>query len=141
MIQYDNDYMEMQNFAPYSANGTTVPNMREDGCKIACNNDAACAGYTYNDSICKKYTAAQIYPKGVRIYEENSKMHIRKKKISSTNGSDYSCNKVVNDIDSVVYTSHPTSSPMTTTQKCALGLILEPRMEILEMVFIRIRLN
>lgn len=132
MIQYDNDYMEMQNFAPYSANGTTVPNMREDGCKIACNNDAACAGYTYNDSICKKYTAAQIYPKGVRIYEENSKMHIRKKKISSTNGSDYSCNKVVNDIDSVVYTSHPTSSPMTTTQKCALGLILEPRMEILE---------
>ena len=135
MIQYDNDYMEMQNFAPYSANGTTVPNMREDGCKLACNNDAACAGYTYNDSICKKYTAAEIYPKGVRIYKENNKMHIRKKKISSTNGSDYSCNKVVNDVDSVVYTSYPSypsSSPMTTTQKCALGLILEPRMGILE---------
>lgn len=132
MIQYDNDYMEMQNFAPYSANGTTVPNMREDGCKLACNNDAACAGYTYNDSICKKYTAAEIYPKGVRIYKENNKMHIRKKKISSTNGSDYSCNKVVNDVDSVVYTSYPSFSPMTTTQKCALGLILEPRMGIME---------
>jgi hypothetical protein len=132
MIQYDNDYIEMQNFAPYSANGTTVPNMREDGCKIACNNDAACAGYTYNDSICKKYTAVEIYPKGGRIYQENNKMHIRKKKISSTNGSDYSCNKVVNDVDSVAYTSYPSSTNMTTTQKCALGLILKPRMEILE---------
>ena len=132
MIQYDNDYIEMKNFIPYSANGTTIPNMREDACKIACNNDTACAGYTYNDSICKKYRDTEIYPKGVRIYQENKNMNIRKKKISSTNNSHYSCNKVVNNVDSSVYSSYPTSSAMTTSQKCALGLILEPRMGILE---------
>lgn len=132
MTQYDNKYIQMENFAPYSENGTTVPNVREDGCIIACNNDAACAGYTYNDSICKKYRDTEIYPKGIRIYEENKNMNIRRKKISSTNSSHYSCNKVVSNVDSSIYSSYPTSSAMTTSQKCALGLILEPRMGILE---------
>lgn len=132
MTQYDNKYIKMENFAPYSDTGTTVPNTREDGCIIACNNDAACAGYTYNDSICKKYRDTEIYPKGIRIYEENKNMNIRRKKISSTNSSHYSCNKVVSNVDSSIYSSYPTSSAMTTSQKCALGLILEPRMGILE---------
>jgi hypothetical protein len=59
-------------------------------------------------------------------------MNIRRKKISSTNSSHYSCNKVVSNVDSSIYSSYPTSSAMTTSQKCALGLILEPRMGILE---------
>ena len=122
----------MKNFTPNPSNGTTVPNIREDGCKVACNNDQACAGYTYNDSICKKYRDTEIYPKGVRIYQENKNTYIRKKMISSTNSNHYSCNKVVNDVDSTVYTSYPTSSTMTTNQKCALALILEPRMGVLE---------
>jgi hypothetical protein len=132
MTEFDKDYIEMKNFTPNPSNGTTIPNIREDGCKVACNNDQACAGYTYNDSICKKYRDTEIYPKGVRIYQENKNTYIRKKMISSTNSNHYSCNKVVNDVDSTVYTSYPTSSTMTTNQKCALALILEPRMGVLE---------
>ena len=132
MIQYDNDYMEMKNFIPYTDVGVTIQNRREDECKVICNNDNTCAGYTYNDSTCKNYKDTEIYPKGNRIYQENKNMYIRNKKISSTNSSDYSCNKVVNNVDTNVYMSHPTTSNMTPTQKCALGLILDPKMKILE---------
>lgn len=134
MTEFDNDYIEMRNFVPNPLNGTTIPNTTEAACKTSCNEDALCAGYTYNSSVCKKYRDTEIYPKGDRILDEGKTTYIRKKKISTTNNSHFSCNKFVNNVDSSVYTSYPMTepNPMTTTQKCALGLILDPRMSVLE---------
>ena len=134
MIQFDNDYIEMKNFVPNPLNGTTISNTTEAACKTACNEDALCAGYTYNSSVCKKYRDTEIYPKGDRILDDGKITYIRKKKISTTNSSHFSCNKFVHNVDSGVYTSYPRTdpNPMTTTQKCALGLILDPRMSVLE---------
>ena len=132
MTEFDNDYIEMRGFMPSLA-GTTVPNTTEALCRTSCNDAASCAGYTYNDSVCKTYTSDQIYPKGERILDASKTTYIRKKKISAsaTNSSHFSCNKVVNNVDSGVYSSYPVADAMTPTQKCALGLILDPRMSIL----------
>jgi hypothetical protein len=134
MIEFDNDYIQAKGFAPYSITGTILPNTTEALCKTSCNNDPSCAGYTYNDSVCKRYRDTEIYPKGDRILDDSKTTYIRKKKISATNTTDFSCNKFVNDVDSSVYSSYPRTdpNPMTSTQKCALGLILEPRMGVLQ---------
>jgi hypothetical protein len=134
MTEFDNDYIEMKNFVSNPLNGTTIPNTTEALCKTACSEDALCAGYTYNSSVCKKYRDTEIYPKGDRIFEDGKITYIRKKKISTTNNSHFSCNKLVHNVDSGVYSSYPVTepNPMTTTQKCALGLILDPRMSVLE---------
>ena len=132
MTEFENDYIQMKGFHPYSLVGTTVPNAKEDICKTACNNDPSCAGYTYINGVCKKYRDTEIYPKGDRILDEGKTTHIRKKKISDTNSSHFTCNKFVNNVDSAVYTSYPEAGNMTTEQKCALGLILEPRMAELQ---------
>ena len=134
MIEFDNDYIQAKGFTPYSVTGTILPNTTEALCKTSCNNDPMCAGYTYNDSVCKRYRDTEIYPKGDRILDDSKTTYIRKKKISATNSTDFSCNKFVNDVDSSVYSSYPRTdpNPMTSTQKCALGLILEPRMGVLQ---------
>jgi hypothetical protein len=134
MTEFDNDYIEMKNFVPNPLNGTTISNTTEALCKTACNNDPLCAGYTYNSSVCKKYRDTEIYPKGDRILDDGKTTYIRKKKISTTNSTHFSCNKFVHNVDSGVYSSYPITepNPMTTTQKCALGLILDPRMSVLE---------
>jgi hypothetical protein len=133
MTEFDNDYIEMRGFTP-SATGTIVANTTGALCKTACSEDASCAGYTYNGSECKKYREAEIYPKGDRILDGSKNTYIRMKKISTTNNSHFSCNKFVHNVDSGVYSSYPKTdpNPMTTTQKCALGLILDPRMSVLD---------
>jgi hypothetical protein len=131
MTEFENEYIEMKGFEP-SMVGTIVPNTKEDLCKVACNGDPSCAGYTYINSVCKKYKDGDIYPKGDRILDASKTTYIRKKKISTTNSSHFSCNKFVNDISSAIYTSYPASGNMTVDQKCALGLILEPRMTELQ---------
>lgn len=138
MLAFDNTYTEMPGSIPSSSAGTTVSaGTTEPLCKMACNSDSTCAGYTYMNGVCKKYTESQIYPKGDRILFDGApddaalnKTYIRNKKISDSNSSHYSCNKVVNIVNSSVYNSYPATvpNPMTTTQKCALGLILDPQM-------------
>jgi len=129
MTEFENDYIQMKDFQPSSI-VTPIPNIKEDACKTACDNDPSCAGYTYINAVCNRYKETEIFPKGNRILEEGKIMHIRKKRITAnvTNTSHFSCNKFVNNVDSNVYTSYPKTSNMTTEQKCALGLILEPRM-------------
>jgi hypothetical protein len=127
MTEFENEYIQMKGFEP-SMVGTIVPNTKEDLCKVACNGDPSCAGYTYINSLCKKYKDGDIYPKGDRILDASKSTYIRKKKISTTNSSHFSCNKFVNDVNSAIYMSYPASGNMTVDQKCALGLILEPRM-------------
>ena len=131
MTEFDNDYIQMKDFHPYSLSGTVdATSRKEDACRTACNNDPSCAGYTYTNSVCKRYIGTDIYPKGNRILDEGKVTHIRKKKITAntSNTSHFTCNKFVNDVDSAIYTSYPETINMTTEQKCALGLILEPRM-------------
>ena len=141
MLAFDNTYTEMPGSIPSPSVGTTVnapAGTTEPLCKTACNSDSTCAGYTYmNGGVCKKYTESQIYPKGDRILFDGApadavlnKTYIRNKKISDSNSSHYSCNKVVNIVNSSVYNSYPETdpNPMTTNQKCALGLILDPQM-------------
>ena len=135
MTEFDNDYIQMKDFHPYSLSGTVdATSRKEDACRTACNNDPSCAGYTYTNSVCKRYIGTDIYPKGNRILDEGKVTHIRKKKITAntSNTSHFTCNKFVNDVDSAVYTSYPETINMTTEQKCALGLILEPRMAELQ---------
>lgn len=134
MTQFDNDYIEAKNFVPNPLNGTTIPNTTEALCKTSCNDDPLCAGYTYNSSVCKKYRDTEVYPKGDRILDDGKITYIRKKKISTTNSTHFSCNKFVHNVDSGIYSSYPKAepNPMTTDQKCALGLILDPRMSVLE---------
>ena len=141
MFEFDNTYNEMSGSIPSSSVGNTVTaGTSELLCQTACNSDANCAGYTYMNGVCKKYTETQIYPKGDRILFDGAstdaalnKTYIRNKKIKSdiTGGSHYSCNKIVNNVDSSVYRSYPSTDTMTTSQKCALGLILEPQMPTL----------
>uniref|UniRef100_A0A6C0EW54 Uncharacterized protein n=1 Tax=viral metagenome TaxID=1070528 RepID=A0A6C0EW54_9ZZZZ len=142
MFEFDNTYNEMSGSIPSSSAGNTVTaGTSELLCQTACNSDSNCAGYTFMDTKCKKYTENEIYPKGDRIlFDGNAsdaalnKTYIRNKKIKSdtTGGSHYSCNKIVNNIDSSVYKSYPTTDNMTTSQKCALGLILDPQMNPLK---------
>lgn len=135
MTEFDNDYIQMKDFHPYSLSGTVdATSRKEDACRTACNNDPSCAGYTYTNSVCKRYRDTEIFPKGNRILDEGKVTHIRKKKITAntSNTSHFTCNKFVNDVDSAVYTSYPETINMTTEQKCALGLILEPRMAELQ---------
>ena len=129
MTEFDNDYIQMKDFKPSSI-VTPIPNIKEDACRTACNNDPLCAGYTYINAMCNRYKETEIFPKGSRILDEGKTTHIRKKRITANtaNTSHFTCNKFVNDVDSAVYTSYPETSNMTTEQKCALGLILEPRM-------------
>ena len=141
MLAFDNTYTEMAGFTPSSSVGYTVSTgTTEPSCKTACNSDTACAGYTYMNGVCKKYTESQIYPKGNRTLFDGAaadaalnKTYIRNKKISDSNSSHFSCNKVINNINSNVYSSYPATdpNPMTTSQKCALGLILDPHMTTL----------
>lgn len=141
MLAFDNTYTEMAGFTPSSSVGYTVSTgTTEPSCKTACNSDTACAGYTYMNGVCKKYTESQIYPKGDRTLFDGAaadaalnKTYIRNKKISDSNSSHFSCNKVINNINSNVYSSYPATdpNPMTTSQKCALGLILDPHMTTL----------
>jgi len=135
MTEFDNDYIQMKGFHPYSLSGTVdTESKKEDACITACNNDPSCAGYTYTNSVCKRYRDTEIYPKGNRILDEEKTMYIRKKKVTANpkNTSHFTCNKFVNNVDSTVYTSYPETVNMTTQQKCALGLILEPRMAELQ---------
>ncbi len=135
MTEFENDYIQMKDFQPYSLSGTVdTTSRKEDACRTACNNDPSCAGYTYTNSVCTRYTDTNIYPKGNRILDEGKVTHIRKKKITanSSNTSHFTCNKFINNVDSVVYTSYPETSNMNPQQKCALGLILEPRMAELQ---------
>ena len=141
MLAFDNTYNEMPGSIPSSTVDTVTAGTSEPLCKIACNSDTNCAGYTYMNGVCKKYTESQIYPKGDRILFDGAstdaalnKTYIRNKKIKSniTGGSDNSCNKVVNNENSSVYSSYPVTAEMTTSQKCALGLILDPKMSTLD---------
>ena len=135
MTEFENDYIQMKDFQPYSLSGTVdTTSRKEDACRTACNNDPLCAGYTYTNSVCRRYTETNIYPKGNRILDEGKITHIRKKKITAnpTNSSHFTCNKFINNVDSAVYTSYPETSNMNPQQKCALGLILEPRMAELQ---------
>ena len=134
MTEFDNDYALMRDFTPSTSvtQSTTVKKQSEALCKTACNYSSLCAGYTFNVDECKMYNASEIYPKGDRILDEGKTTYIRNMKISATNSSDDSCNKVVNNVDSSVYSSYPRRSNMTKIQKCALGLILDPHMGVLE---------
>jgi hypothetical protein len=135
MIEFENDYIQMKDFQPYSLSGTVdTTSRKEDACRTACNNDPSCAGYTYTNSVCTRYTETNIYPKGNRILDEGKVTHIRKKKITANtaNTSHFTCNKFVNNVDSAVYTSYPETSNMSPQEKCALGLILDPHMDELK---------
>jgi hypothetical protein len=129
MTEFENDYIQMKDFLPSSI-VNPIQNIKEDACRTGCDNDPLCAGYTYINSVCNRYKDMEIFPKGDRILDEGKTMYIRKKRITAnpTNSSHFTCNKFVNNVDSTVYTSYPARSNMTTEQKCALGLILEPRM-------------
>jgi hypothetical protein len=141
MLAFDNTYTEMPGFTPSSIgnSATAGTGTTEPLCKTVCNSDPKCAGYTFMNSTCKKYTEDQIYPKGDRILfdgaaadKDLNKTYIRNKKISDSNSSHYSCNKVVNNVNSSVYSSYPVTTEMSIDQKCALGLILDPHMTTLD---------
>jgi hypothetical protein len=139
MLGFDSSYTPMSGFLPSTdANKLYSGDLSaESNCITTCNDAATCAGYTYINGTCNTYTDAQIYPKGDRIMmlkadgktlDDSVKMQLRNRKIEE---SHHSCNKVVNNEDSIIYNSYPRTSSMTKQQKCALGLILDAQMAIL----------
>jgi len=139
MLGFDSSYTPMIGFLP-SINASNISSSAlgsEANCATRCNDTPTCAGYTYVNGTCNTYIDAQIYPKGDRIMMLQSdgktldtavKTQLRNRKIEE---SHYSCNKVVNNEDSIIYNSYPRTSNMTKQQKCALGLILDAQMAIL----------
>lgn len=139
MLGFDSSYTPMSGFLPSTDANKLYSGAlsAESNCITKCNDAATCAGYTYINGTCNTYTDAQIYPKGDRIMmlkadgktlDESVKMQLRNRKIEE---SHHSCNKVVNNEDSIIYNSYPRTSSMTKQQKCALGLILDAQMAIL----------
>lgn len=140
MLGFDSSYTPMVGFLPSgSASKLTSTSLdTELKCSATCTDAPTCAGYTYINGVCNTYTDTEIFPKGDRIMmlnddgvtmNESLKTQIRNKKIAS---SHYSCNKVVNNVDSTTYRSYPTTSNMRMNQKCALGLIIDAQLADLE---------
>lgn len=139
MLGFDSTYSPMAGFLP-SGNATTISSgnlANEAACATLCSSKDNCAGYTFGGGTCKTYVDTQIYPKGDRIMMLQSdnktldttlKTQIRNRIIKD---SDYSCNKVVNNTNSSIYNSFPIKDNMSRTQKCALGLILDAQMAVL----------
>ena len=136
MLGFDSTYSPMAGFLP-SGNANTISSgnlANEAACATQCSSNDNCAGYTFIGGICKTYADTQIYPKGDRIMmlesdsktlDNTVKTQIRNRII---NDSHHSCNKVVNNTNSSIYKSYPTTSDMSISQKCALGLILDAQM-------------
>ena len=136
MVNFDSNYNPMVGFTPSGSASKLFSGAMgtEANCLTKCNDTSTCAGYTYIGGTCNTYAEGQIYPKGERIMMlkadgktlDNSVItQIRNKKIE---GSHHSCNKVVNNTSSTMYSSYPVTSNMTKDQKCALGLILDAQM-------------
>jgi hypothetical protein len=140
MLGFDSEYTPMLGFLPSTTASKIYSGAlpAEANCATKCNDTPTCTGYTYINGTCNTYTDSQIYPKGDRIMMLQSdgktldtavKTQLRNRKIEE---SHYSCNKVVNNVDSSIYNSHPVTSNMTKDQKCALGLILDAQMANLD---------
>ena len=136
MVNFDSNYNPMVGFTPSGSAITIFSGAMgtEANCVTKCNDTSTCAGYTYIGGTCNTYAEGQIYPKGERIMmlkadgktlDDSVKTQIRNKKIE---GSHHSCNKVVNNTSSTMYSSYPVTSNMKKDQKCALGLILDAQM-------------
>ena len=135
-LGFDSTYSPMAGFLP-SGTASTISSANlanEAACATQCSSNVNCAGYTFLGGTCKTYTDTQIYPKGDRIMMLGSdnktldttvKTQIRNRIIKN---SDDSCNKVVNNTNSSIYKSYPTTSDMSISQKCALGLVLSAQM-------------
>lgn len=133
MLGFDSTYSPMAGFLP-SGTASTISSANlenEAACATQCSSNDSCAGYTFLGGTCKTYADTQIYPKGDRIMMLGSdnktldttvKTQIRNRIIKN---SHYSCNKVVNNTNSSIYKSFPITDNMSTTQKCALGLVLD----------------
>ena len=140
MLGFDSSYTPMIGFLPSTtANKLFSGDLgSESNCITKCNDTTTCAGYTYVNGTCNTYIDSQIYPKGDRIMmlkadgrtlDDSVRTQLRNRKIEE---SHHSCNKVVNNEDSIIYNSYPRTSNMTKQQKCALGLILDAQMAILD---------
>jgi hypothetical protein len=142
MIEYDNSYIEMQNYIPNpnilnQSNSNIVQNAKDEQCRIACNNDSTCAGYIVYGN-CNLLKAGDIFPTGGdRIPNSKFSTYIRNHKFPQNNKS---CRKTLDAvIDSEAYSYYlgngVTPSPpnnMKATTKCNLGKIIENQMIELE---------
>jgi hypothetical protein len=136
MLGFDSTYSPMAGFLP-SGNATTISSdnlTNEAKCATLCSSKDNCAGYTFLGGTCKTYEDTKIYPKGDRIMilgsdnktlDTTVKTQIRNRIIKNSHDS---CNKVVNNTNSSIYKSYPTTSDMSISQKCALGLVLSAQM-------------
>ena len=136
MLGFDSTYSPMAGFLPPPGNGSTYGGVtNEEACATQCSSTDSCAGYTFVGGTCKTYTDAQIYPKGDRrmilgsdnkTLDTTVKTQIRNRIIKNSHES---CIKVVNNTDSSIYKSFPSSgSDMSASKKCALGLVLDVQM-------------
>lgn len=130
MLQTSNDYMILPNMTIFSQDSIItsqqVNNM--DDCKLACNNQADCAGFSFNsaENYCALHNNNQSIKDNI-MDAYGSSIGIRKQQPDSKY-----CSKDMTNIDSIAWTNYKKGSAMTSTTKCAEPIINSQTQEKLE---------
>lgn len=95
-------------------------------CRKACNARDDCYGFVMNNNSCF-LKPKDNYPTNLkRVYDENSRLYVRKIKVNN----DSSCTKKIKKTYGQIYTNMPKGSDMTEKTLCQLGEALSEQLKI-----------
>ena len=134
MLQKSNEYMVYNN---YDSNGNdisngVIPANNMDTCKTACNSNSECAGFIYKPNEGKCFLKnSGMYPSSDRQYVDinsNIKMGVRKPKVNPDLLQ--TCNKKINNIDSIRYGAYKKGNAMDENVYCGITEEIKPDVSV-----------
>ena len=127
LMTLGNGYFLLGNYdTPSVSNLEHLESTDVDGCRKACNERDDCYGFVLNNNSCF-LKPKDNYPTNLkRVYDENSRLYVRKMKVNN----DSSCTKNIKKTYGQIYANMPKGSDMTEDTLCQLGEALSEQLKI-----------
>jgi hypothetical protein len=118
MLTKSDKYAELGNYKIDGTGIKTIETADVNVCKIECNKDSTCDGFTYSNGKCDLRNSSNIYPYVKRYSDSNTTLYKRLEDVKN-NGS---CSKEVFPISIDLYSGYVEGDDMTSNTVCGLGL-------------------
>lgn len=127
LVTLGNGYFDLGNYnTPSVSNLENLESTDVDGCREACNARDDCYGFVTSNNSCL-LKPKDNYPTNLkRVYDENSRLYVRKMKVTNDN----SCTTDIKKTYGQLYANMPKGSVMTEKTLCQLGEATSEQLKI-----------
>lgn len=130
MQTWSDNYIELGNYANPGDSINQFGATSANECMTGCNETDDCVGFVFSGGSCQLKNADQMYPKTMKMIDNNSKLYKRNIAIDG----DASCSMPVKSIGSDVWTNYLSDGYMNSASKCSLGAATQKQQKKLDKI-------